>query len=144
MAILTVDEVREFISDYAPNNYLIDGEEMSNTYISICIGLGVDVFNMMTPVSSHTPASFPSKSILLWATLWQMYEGKAALLARNTMNYTDGGLQIPIEERYELYKNLAAGYNANFDRQARALKIQTNMESGWGGVSGDSSYFPVW
>jgi hypothetical protein len=144
MAILTVDEVREFISDYTPNNYLIDGEEMTNTFIKMCIGLGVDVYNNMTPVSRLSPDNFPSKSILLWGTLWQMYEGKAALLARNTMNYSDGGLQIPIEERFELYKNLAAGYHANFDSQARALKIQTNMESGWGGLGGDAAYFPIW
>lgn len=144
MSILTVDEIREFSSDYAPNNYLIDGEEFSNTYLTMCISLAVDVFNNMTPVSGYKVGNFPSKSILLWGTLWHMFEGKAVLLARNTMNYSDGGIQIPIEERAELYKNLAAGFHANFDTAAKALKIQQNMETGWGSLSGDSAYFPDW
>jgi hypothetical protein len=144
MSVLTLDEVREFASDYAPNNYLIEGEEFSNTYVSMCISLAIDSFNTMTPVSSWNQNNFPSKSIMLWGTLWHMFEGKSVLLARNTMNYSDGGLQIPIEERSELYKNLSAGFHQNFDSAARALKIQQNMDSGWGGLSGDSAYFPIW
>lgn len=144
MNILTVDEIREFASDYAPNNHLIDGEEFTDTYIAMCISLAIDVFNTMVPVSRHQVENFPSKSILLWGSLWHMFEGKSVLLARNTMNYSDGGLQIPIEERAELYKSLANGFHQNFDTAAKALKIQQNMESGWGSLSGDSSMFPVW
>jgi hypothetical protein len=73
-----------------------------------------------------------------------MFEGKSVLLARNTMNYSDGGLQVPIEERSELYKGLATGFHQNFDTAAKALKIQQNMEAGWGGVGSDSAYFPSW
>ncbi len=144
MATLTVDEVREFVSDYAPNNYLIDGEEFTNTYINVCMGLAVDSFNTMVPYTQIQVNNFPSKSILLYGTIWHMFNGKALLLARNTMQYSDGGLQVPIEERAEMYRALAVGFNADFDRMARALKIQMNMDSGWGGLGGDMAYFPIW
>lgn len=144
MSILSIDEVREYVSDYAPNNYLIDGEEFTNTFISLCISLGIDSYNNMTPRSSYQETNFPSKSILLLATCWQMYLAKATLLARNTMQYSDGGLQIPVEERSELYMGLANNFRAQFREAAAALKIQMNMESGWGEVRSDEAMFPYW
>ena len=144
MAILTIDEVREFVSDYAPNNYLLDDEEFSPTYISFCMGLAVDTFNTMVPMSRFTVNTLPSKEIVLYGTCFHMFQGKAALLARNTMQYSDGGLQIPIEERAELYMSIAANFRQIFDQSARALKIQMNMESGWGSLSGDQAFFPIW
>lgn len=144
MAILTVDEIREFVSDYEPNNYLIDGEEFTNTYINLCMSLGADSFNSIPPFSRFNADTIPSKTILLYSTLFHMYRGKATLLARNTMQYSDGGLQIPIEERAELYLSLATGFQATFIQEATKLKIQMNMEAGWGHLSGDSAYFPMW
>jgi hypothetical protein len=143
MAKLTIEEVREYISDYSVNNYLLEGEEMSDTYITLSISLAVDAYNTITPRSAVTEASFPSKSILLWGTIWQMYTGKALLLARNTMNYSDGGLQIPIEERAQLYQSLAQQFQGQFQESAQKLKIQMNMESGWGGISSDEAFFPL-
>lgn len=144
MANLSIDEVREYVSDYAPNNYLIDGEEFTDTYISLCISLAIDAFNSMTPRSSYNETNFPSKSILLLGTCWQMFQGKAALLARNTMQYSDGGLQVPIEERSELYNGIAGSFRGQFREQAQPLKIQQNMESGWGEVRSDESTFLWW
>jgi hypothetical protein len=142
--ILTVDEVREYLGDYAQNNRLIEGEEFSDTRVSLCMGLAVDEYNTNPPFTVYSTADFPSKSILLWGTLWKMFEGKAAEFARNTLSYSDGGVQIPIEEKAELYKTLANGFHQNFNDQMRILKTHVNMESGWGDVRGDASLFPIW
>lgn len=142
--ILTPQEVREFTSDYAENNYLIEGEEMSDTFISLCMTLAVDAFNTVPPIGNVGVQNFPSKSVLLWGTLWHCYDGKAMLLARNTMNYSDGGLQIPLEERSQLYKSLADSYQQRFYDSSTKLKIQLNMESGWGEVRSDLSIMPQW
>lgn len=142
--LLTVQEVREFITDYTPDNLLIDGEEMTDTYISLCMTLAVDSYNLIPPMSGYGVQNFPSKGVLMYGTLWQMYLGKATLLARNTMNYSDGGLQIPIEERYQLYTDLAARFGAEFKEVARNLKTALNMEDGWGEVRSDLSLFPQW
>lgn len=141
---LTIPEVREYISDYTPNNYLIDGEEMTDTFIELCIGLAADEFNALAPLTYYQNAGFPSKAVLLQGTLWKMYDGKAMLLARNTMAYADGGLQIPIEERAELYSNMASKFGQQFQQSASRLKANLNMESGWGDVRSDYSQFPLW
>jgi hypothetical protein len=142
--ILTPQEVREYTSDYAVNNYLIEGEEMTDTFISLSMTLAVDSFNTIPPIGAVGIQNFPFKSVLLWGTLWHAYLGKALLLARNTMNYSDGGLQIPIEERSQLYQSLAAGFQQQFTEAATKLKIQLNMESGWGEVRSDLSLMPTW
>lgn len=144
MAALSIDEVREYVSDYAPNNYLIDGEEFTDTFIALCMDLGIDSYNTMTPRSNFNAYTFPSKMILLLGTCAQMYQAKATLLARNTMQYSDGGLQIPIEERAEMYLGLANSFRTQFREAAQPLKVQQNMESGWGEVRSDESRFFTW
>ena len=144
ITMLTVDEVREFIADYPVNNYLIDGKEFSDTRIAFCQTLAINDFNSMSPKTNFTDSTFPSKSVLLYGTLFHMFNGQKALLARNTMNYSDGGLQIPIEERYELYNSMAAQFGQLFQDQAQKLKINLNMENGWGNVKSDESHFPLW
>jgi hypothetical protein len=142
--LLSVLEVREFVSDYSQNNRLLDGEEFSDTFITLCRSLAVDEWNTLTPASSNDLTNFPSKSVLLYGTLWKMYDGKAALLARNTMSYSDGGVQIAVEERVQLYTGLAQQYQANFMSTAARLKAQINMNSGWGGTFSDYSTMPSW
>lgn len=142
--ILTTQEVREYTSDYAPNNYLIDGEEMTDTYLSLCMTLAADSFNTIPPIGNVGLQNFPSKAVLLYGTCWHAYQGKSLLLARNTMEYSDGGLQIPIEERAQLYQSIAANFERQFTEAATKLKIQLNMESGWGEVRSDLSIMPVW
>lgn len=142
--ILKIDEVRAFVSDYAVNNYLIEGEEFSDPFISLCIDLAVDSYNEIPPISKTDRYNFPSKALLLYGTLWKMYDGKAALLARNTMSYSDGGLQIPIEERMELYLTLSRSFSAQFSEAANRLKVHLNMEDGWGEVRSDYATFPLW
>lgn len=142
--ILTVLEVREYISDFAPNNYLIAGEEMTDTFISLCMTLAVEEFNSIAPLTQYNEATMPSKAVMLNGTLWKMYDGKSTLLARNTMAYSDGGLQIPLEERYEIYSNLAKGFAQQFKDSAIRLKTNLNMEDGWDSISSDYSHFPLW
>lgn len=142
--VLTVQEIRAYASDYAPNNYLISGEEFTDTYLTLCMDLAIDEYNIMSPASSFDKTTFPSKSLLMLGTLWKMYDGKALLLARNTMSYSDGGIQIPIEERAALYKELASGFKAQWEVTAQRLKINANMESGWGEFRSDQSMFPPW
>lgn len=142
--VLTVLEVREYVSDYAPQNYLIDGEEFSDTFIQLCMDLAVEEFNGLSPLTMYNLGTFPSKAVLLQGTLWKMYDGKSGLLARNTMAYADGGLQIPLEERADLYSGLAAKFGQQFKDSGIKLKTNLNMESGWASVGSDYRNFPLW
>lgn len=142
--VLSPEELRTFIKDYTENNYLLDGEEFHDLEIELAMDLAISDYNMMPPLSVANREDFPSKSILLSGTLYKMFSGRSALLARNTMNYSDGGIQIPVEERAQLYQSLAAMYQSDFVNSATRLKAHLNMEAGWGSVNSDYGYFPAW
>lgn len=140
--ILSVEEVQEFIRDRAENNHLLDGNEFTSTIVALAMDLAISAYNMMPPVSVATIETFPSKQLLLIGTLAKMFAGQAALKARNTMNYSDGGIQVPVEEQFPLYQSLAAMYEQEFQTSARALKTHLNIEEGWGSVDSDYGRFP--
>lgn len=142
--VLTVTEVRTYITDIPSANHLLEGSEFSDPLVALAIELAISEFNVATPVSSCTIESFPNKALLLSGTLYKLFSGASALLARNTMNYADGGVQIPVEERAPLYQSLAAMYQSDFANGTRALKNQSNIDSGWGYVSSDEARFPLW
>jgi len=143
-AVLSTDEVRLYLEDFPQSNLLLDKEEFSDPFIQLCMNLAISEFNTMSPRSNFAIESFPSKSILMQGTLWQMFLGAAAKQARNHLTYSDGGLSIPIEEKYELYKNYADSFYQAFTAAASRLKVHMNMEAGWGSVSSDESMFPIW
>lgn len=144
MAVLTPEEVQLFVQDRAENNHLLSGTEFSATAIRLSMDLAVDSFNSLPPKSGATLSDFPSKALLLYGTLWHLYSGQAALLARNTFEYNDGGVQIPIEERFQLYQALSGMYQANFYEAAKSIKLQSNIDEGWGSVRSDYAVLPIW
>ena len=144
MSFLNVDDIRAFISDFAQNNHLLDGEEFTDSEIVLAMDVAVDLFNVLPPLFRHSRDTFPSKAVLMYGTLGCMFDGKAALLARNHLEYSDGGLTVPVEERYQLYRSLADGYKTQYQEMAAAYKIAVNMESGWGEVRSDYAGMPAW
>jgi hypothetical protein len=144
-APLTVDQVREFLQDYEEQNLLLDKAEFTDTFVELCMQLAVSEFNSIQPIAITASLNgFPSMGILLYGTCWMMFQGRAALAARNNLTYSDGGLQIPVEEKFELYTQLAATFREMFQDGAQKYKISANMESGWGCVFSDERNFPLW
>lgn len=143
-AILEVDEVKLYIQDISSKNHLLDGEEFPDIQIELARELAINEFNLVPPLSSFDKVTFPNKALLMSGTLYKLFAGQAALLFRNHMNYTDGGITIPVEERGQLYQSLAGMYQADFTSGARSLKTYLNIESGWGEVGSDYINFPAW
>lgn len=144
MASISPEEIRRYIHDDPSVNYLLTGEEFDDARILQAKTMTIDQFNVMTPISNYDENSFPSRVIMLMGILYHLYNGEAAKTARNQMSYSDAGLQIPIEERFELYSRLAAQYGDQFLNTAKQYKIQLNIESGWGSVPSDYHNFPSW
>lgn len=142
MASITPDQVRTYIRDHVDYNRLIDELEFSDERIVIARDLTVDLFNVLPPVTTFELDTFPNKYVLLMGILHNLFLGEAAMAARNQMSYSDGGLTIPIEERFEYYSNLAATYGTQFNQLAQQLKIHNNVEAGWGSVGSDFARFP--
>jgi hypothetical protein len=142
--VLTPEDVREHIKDKAEANHLLDGVEFDNTRIDLAMQVAMDKFNMIIPISMVNIYTFPNKTLLMYGTIASLFEGQCALLARNHMSYSDGGINIPIEERMQLYQSLAVAYGQSFDMSSRAIKLQRNIEDGWGIVDSDYARMPIW
>lgn len=142
--VLTPEEVREHISDKVESNHLIDGVEFTNTRIELAMELAINRFNMIIPIGGANIYNFPNKGILMYGTLATLFEGQAALLARNHMSYSDGGITVAVEERMALYRELAMMYGQAFQESGAALKKQQNMEDGWGSIGSDYANMPLW
>lgn len=144
MTILTCQEVRESVLDKIDRNFLIDGEELSNTQINIAMEMTLSDWNSTPPTDASTLDNFPYKHILLSGTLYRCYMGLTALVSRNTFGFSDGGISIPLEERAQLYQMLANMYQADYQATMTKVKINLNTEQGWGSLGSDYSRFPIW
>lgn len=142
--MLTVMEVQEYIFDKLEYNHLLDDKEFTPTVISLAMDMAVSEFNLIPPIGNITVSSFPNKSLLLSGTLYKLFQGKCAVLARNHMSYSDGGISVPVDEHFPLYQQLAAMFQSDFQTGAKAYKTQMNYESGWGGIASDYGAFPAW
>jgi len=144
MATITNEQIRSFLADSVENNHLIDGVEFTDERIDLAKMLAVDSYNTLPPIAVTTNAETIQDTLMLYGTLWHLYSGQVALSARNQMSYSDGGLTIPIEERYQFYVQMAQMYEQQFKQMATQAKISHNMESAWGEVHTDYASFPIW
>jgi hypothetical protein len=83
--VLSIAEITEYLRDKAENNYLLSTAEFSSAVIAVAIDLAISEYNTMPPLSAETIVTFPSKAILMSGTLYKLFLGQSALLARNTM-----------------------------------------------------------
>lgn len=141
---ITPDYVRTYIRDHIEYNKLLDELQFDDERINQCKELALDTFNLYTPISSYIEPDFPSRALLLWGILWHLFLGEAAAVARNELTYSDGGLTVPLEERFQYYSNLADRYGGMFQASSQQLKIQLNLEDAYGSVSSDFQWLPVW
>ena len=142
--ILTPQEVREFVLDKVEKNYLIEGEELSDTQINIAMEMTVSDWNSTPPTAAVGVSNFPYKHILMYGTLYRCFMGLAALMARNNFGFSDGGVSIPLEERFQLYQALSGMYQAEYQSSMAKIKININIEEGWGQMGSDYARFPIW
>lgn len=141
---LTPQDVRDYLADSKENNHLLDDIEFTDARINLAMKFALSDFNAMPPKSVFDFVGFPYMTTLLDGTCYHLFRGQMALAARNTMSYSDGGLDIPIEERFPYYTQMVQFYGEAFKTAAKAEKIQLNLESGWDSVRSDYSTFPVW
>lgn len=144
MATLTIPQIRAYLGDDPENNHLLDGVEFPDSAVELAMMLAADSYNIIPPIGGTTVETL-GPTLLLFGTIWHLYNGRAvAISARNQMSYSDGGLTIPIEERYQFYIQMAQTYQQQFQSMAKENKVARNMESGWGQVITDYASFPIW
>ncbi len=141
---VTPQDVRDYLVDSPENNHLLDGIEFTDKRIELCKKAALSDYNVIPPRSNITEETFLSFGLMLDGICYHLFKGQLALAARNQMSYTDGGLNIPIEERFTYYQYLMDFYRQQFQQKATELKKEINMESMWGSISSDYVNLPNW
>lgn len=132
--IVTRDQVRLFMRDYANNNILLDEVEFSNKDLNLAIEMAVSAFNTVTPQTNFTPTSFPQQLtyLLLIGTARFLLMSESFLQVRNQATVQDGDIApIGIFDKAELYSQLSQKLKAEWDELTRGVKTQNNMEGAY-------------
>lgn len=141
---VTPDFVRLYVRDSIENNKLLRALQFPDENIIQCRNLALLSYNAVTPITNETFETFPNQVLLLYGTLYHLFNGVAASAARNELNYSDAGITVNIEDKVNYYSQLASNYLNQFQSMVQQFKIQQNLESGYDYVSSDYGYFPAW
>jgi predicted chitinase len=131
---LTANQIRVMLKDKPSLNILLQNELQSdNELINEAIDDVVDVFNWTPPILEKvTLGNFPSRSILFLGVAWKLAQAEAERQLRNNVNYSAQGLNAGIDDKFGMYHQLAADYEARFTQATQAYKQAANIAAAWG------------
>jgi len=127
-----VQVVRNFLRDKPELNRLIQGEEHSDRLIAWAVIDAIDDYNTTPPFSGHSFGDFPSKSLLLRGTTINLLESVGLLMTRNSLPFSDGGIQVNLNEKTPLIQSWISLFANRYEAKKREMKIAINLENGWG------------
>lgn len=136
--IVTLDEVRRFMRDFPDKNILLEDVEFSQEDINQAAKFIVSAYNVTTPLTQFTLEGWPvgHEFLLLLGIAWYLMKSAAFLQVRNQATYQDGDVApIGIDDKYQLYMNMAQVLKQDWDLKVKESKIQMNLEAGYGYVS---------
>jgi len=132
--VVSVDQVRMFLRDYADKNILIDDVQFTQDEVNFAAEMATSAFNAVTPQTMLTPSSFPQHLtyVLLIGTARFLMQSESFLQIRNQATYQDGDIApIGIDDKVAQYSQLAQQLKAEWDELVRGIKTQNNMEGAY-------------
>lgn len=132
--VVSKDQVRMFMRDYANNNILLDDVQFTDAELNNALEMAVSSFNAMTPQSNLTPSSFPThlRYLLLIGTTRFLLMSESLMQVRNQATVQDGDIApIGISDKAALYAQLSQQLKAEWDELSRGVKTQNNMEGAY-------------
>jgi hypothetical protein len=142
--VVSRDQVRMFMRDYAPKNILLDDVQFTDAELNFALEMTASAFNTVTPQTNFTPFSFPTqlRYLLLVGTARFLLMSESFLQVRNQATVQDGDISpIGIDDKAALYSQMSQQLKGEFDELTRGVKTQNNMESGYNSLG--SGYINV-
>lgn len=141
---LDVEEIRMFLRDQPDYNILMDDIEFDNKDIERAMRLTVAKWNAVTPMTNLTSPAQMNEYILLCGVCCILLRSEGLRQVRNQLMTQDGNIApIGLDEKEALYLKWALHFCDEFERLAKEMKVQENMESllddRCGGASGFGS-----
>lgn len=135
--------LRSYLRDDSTENSLIDGSENDKERLLLCLVLAVDDFNKsVTPITSYTLERFPSLTLLLEGAAIQSLRQAIFKYIRNSLQYSDGGVNISLMEKSTEYENVLRRMSERYYSRVQKVKEALNLEACYGGT--DSEYMNLY
>ena len=142
---LRIRQVRVFLSDFPYKNRLLGTEESDRDDIELALDLSVDNFNNAeVPKTSFALANFPSLRVLIYGAVIELLTMKGILYSRNRLNYSDGGIQVAVNDKAPEYTQWLNAMLRTNERLTANLKLSLNVANAWGGVPSEYATTDYW
>lgn len=130
--------LRLFMLDTPALNRLIRKEESNTELFDFAIEMAISDWNSTTPVLGYTSiANYPSLYLLMHAAAVQLLKSQGIYQARNELNYSAGGSSFLRSNKSNYYMQWMINFANEYETKKRNLKIQSNINRGWGGVASE-------
>ena len=133
-----------YMRDFLARNDLLQTLQFSDPEIINAMELAVDMFNIITPITSIAKVeSFPNRYLLLLGTVSNLLTGEALANIRNQLSYSDGGIQVDVDNKMSAYLEAGRLLSAQFQEASDNYKKQVNAEQAFGGISSGYEILPI-
>jgi len=143
---LFVQEVRLFTRDFPELNRLLRGEESSDRMIAWAVIDAVSDFNgtpHFTSLKLEDLLQLGQRSLMLRMTVIALLESVGLLQTRNHLNYSDGGLNVGVNDKTPMIMNWLQYFKGTAEQMKQRVKVAINIGAilNSGGVA--SEYFAI-
>lgn len=133
---MLIQEIRYYTRDFAQLNRLLRGEESSDRQIAWAILDAVEDFNGTPPMTGYSVEdllSMHQSALLKRMAVVSLIESVAMLQTRNHVNYSDGGLNLGVNDKTPLLMNFIKLFANKTEQMKQRVKIALNISAMIGG-----------
>lgn len=126
-----VQVVRDYTRDHPELNRLIAGQESNDRLIAWAVLDALSLFNgtpYLTNLSLEDLLSRNQHSLLLRLTVITLVESVGLLQTRNHLNYSNGGLNVGVNDKTPLLMNWLQYFKASTMDLLQRVKVALNIE----------------
>jgi hypothetical protein len=126
-----VQTVRYFTRDFPELNRLVTGEESSDRQIAWAVFDALADFNgtpQMTNLTLEQLLARQQHALLLRMTVVSLVESVALLQTRNHINYSNGGINVGVNDKAPMLMNWLSYFKASTDQKKQRVKVALNIE----------------
>jgi hypothetical protein len=126
-----VQVVRDYMRDHAELNRLIAGQESNDRLVAWAVLDALSVFNgppHLTSLSLEELLGRNQHSLMLRLTVITLLESVGLLQTRNHINYSNGGLNVGVNDKTPLILQWLQYYQASTKQMMSRVKVALNIE----------------
>jgi hypothetical protein len=133
-----VQMVRGYIRDFPELNRIVAGEESSDRQIAWAVLDALADFNGTPHLTAYSLEDLLQRNqhaLLLRMTVISLVESVGLLQTRNHINYSNGGINVGVNDKTPLLMNWLQYFKASTDQMKQRVKVALNIE----GILGPSN-----